>query len=107
VSTKRQHGVKLFLRGGEIVRIPTGQFDIGASNAKLLGRRIEGAFGERAGAALAALSTPEPTAKERIRVAAESSASPKLRVALTRIAEAPPGDEEALAEALAELDARS
>ena len=44
----------------------------------------------RAGAAAALADSPDAAA--RIRVAAESTASPRLRVALARIAEAP-GDE--------------
>lgn len=161
VSTKRQHGVKLTLTNGEELRIPTGQTDIGASDARRLHHRIYEAMTargsgakaptatlargsrpvlewirelkrvgsgvvdhrtqalpldsllgvvedasasgpERAGAALAAVSAADAAAKDRVRIAAETSASPKLRIALTRIADEA-GDEE-LAAALEELD---
>jgi hypothetical protein len=57
----------------------------------------------RVGAAVAALAG-QPEAKPRIRVAATTTASPKLRIALERVIEAP-DDEEAIAEAIAEVEA--
>lgn len=56
----------------------------------------------RVGAAVAALAAG-PEAKERIRIAAGTTASPKLRVALETVAEQPE-DEEAIAEAMSELE---
>src|SRR5262249_13340607 len=47
IATKRQHGVRLTLRNGEIVNLPTGQMDIGAAEAKRLGHRIEEARAAR------------------------------------------------------------
>lgn len=60
---------------------------------------------ERASAAVAAIASGDEDAKKRVRIAAEATASPKLRVALDRIADT--RDEQALAEALADLDALS
>lgn len=57
----------------------------------------------RVGAAVAALAG-QPDAKPRIRVAAGTTASPKLRIALERVAETP-DDEEAIAEVIGELEA--
>ncbi|NUO49549.1 MAG: hypothetical protein HOV80_11900 [Polyangiaceae bacterium] len=57
----------------------------------------------RVGAAVAALAG-QPDAKPRIRVAATTTASPKLRIALERVADAP-DDEQAIAEAIAEVEA--
>ncbi len=56
----------------------------------------------RVGAAVAAIPQLPAEARRRVRVAAATSASPALRVALTRVTEA--DDDEALAEALAELE---
>jgi hypothetical protein len=55
----------------------------------------------RAGAAVAAGASPD--ARQRLRVAAKTTASPSLRVALERVA-ADDATDEALAEALGELD---
>ncbi len=57
----------------------------------------------RVGAAVAALAG-QPEAKPRIRVAATTTASPKLRIALERVMETP-DDEQAIAEAIAEVEA--
>lgn len=57
----------------------------------------------RVSAAIAALATADDDAKTRIRVAAEVSASPKLRVALDKVATSPTDDE--LAEILERVDA--
>lgn len=162
IGTKLQHGVRLILKAAEAVRLPTGQTDIGRSNASALLERIEEARAarrqghvattsdllvrgtrsvaewiailrkvgsgthdfrtnavpldtlldvvenpaappsQRAGAAVAAAN--DPSARERIRIAAEATASPKLRVALDRIADekTPEAD---LATALEELSA--
>lgn len=165
ISTKRQHGVRLLLAGGEELRLPTGQTDVGQAEAARLVTRIlearearrRGAKGggaellargerdvtgwvrflrglgagsvdprspavprdvllrivedshaaplDRASAAVAATEAADPDAKRRVRVAAQASASPKLRVALERIAEAE--DEEAVAEALRALSRSS
>ena len=166
VGTKRQCGVRLHLRGGEPVRLPTGQTEIGESESRQLLTRIEEARAardaghvasaaaflsrgtknaldwvrslralgsgaldlrtsavptevllktvedggssetERAGAAVAALASRESRdVAARIRVAAETAASPKLRVALDRLADEPT-DEDA-AKILAELDDRA
>lgn len=58
----------------------------------------------RAGAAVAMGGVIDEGERERIRVAAESVASPKLRIALGRAVD-PNADEHALEEALAELEA--
>lgn len=55
----------------------------------------------RARAAVAALASEDPTAKARIRVASQSTAQPKLRVALERLADAPRTETDAEHEALA------
>ncbi|MBU0606637.1 MAG: hypothetical protein KKI08_02070, partial [Armatimonadetes bacterium] len=55
-----------------------------------------------AAVALAAEVT-EPD-RQRIRIAAESTANPALRILLTRAAEAGDDDDQAVAEALAELE---
>jgi hypothetical protein len=47
--------------------------------------------------------TASPEAKDRIRIAAGTTASPKLRVALETVADGPE-DEEAIAEAIAALE---
>ncbi len=163
VGGKVQRGVRVTLRSGERVRLPTGQTDLGASEAARLAERIEearkaGAEGasrsvvelgrasrsasewvrdlrrlgagahdlrsaavpvdaflrvladgersavERASAAVAVLSADRADARERVRVAANVSVSPKLRVALDRIVDAAE-DEAALAEALEGLEA--
>ncbi len=59
----------------------------------------------RVGAAVAALAG-EPDATARVRVAAGPTASPKLRIALERVADSPE-DEAAIADAIAELEASS
>jgi hypothetical protein len=60
---------------------------------------------DRASAALAAISHASPDAKRRVRVAAEATASPHLRVALTRIAEdASNSDDDLLATVLDDLE---
>jgi hypothetical protein len=62
---------------------------------------------DRAAAALAATATTDAQAKVRIRVAAETTVSPQLRVALLRIAETPPDASDAdLAPCLEEIDAK-
>lgn len=162
IGTKRQLGVRLALMGGEEVRLPTGQTDIGEVEASRLLTRIEEArearhagnvspellargardvagwvralraLGEgahnlrasalpldallqlvedasarevdRASAAVAALASHGDEAARRVRVAAETTASPKLRVALDRIAEAP--DDEELGTVLEDLHAK-
>lgn len=58
---------------------------------------------ERASAAVAALASDDPDVGRRVRVAAEASASPRLRVALGAIAEAPT-NEARIADALSALD---
>jgi hypothetical protein len=58
---------------------------------------------ERVSAAVAALPYADDETRRRIRVAADSSASPKLRVALDRI-EREQADEAAIAETLVELE---
>ncbi len=60
---------------------------------------------ERVSAALAAISAADPEAKQRVRVAAEASASPRLRVALARIAD--DAEEDALVDALEKLELSS
>lgn len=40
ISSTRQHGVKLVLKSGKVVRIPTGQTDIGADDARQLCHRL-------------------------------------------------------------------
>lgn len=161
---KTQRGVRLYLKSGEAVRLPTGQTDIAKVEAKRLEHRIDearlahrrgavggttellargdrtladwirylrgmgaGAVGprapavpsdvllrivedsraaplDRASAAVAAIASGDDDVKRRVRVAADTTASPKLRVALERIAT---GDDEelALAESLDELNA--
>ncbi len=144
VGTKQQHGVKLTLTNGEVVRLPTGQTTIGTTEAARLAERIaearaagstgaaasatlvrrgrtaqdwlralraagEGAQdlrspavprevllrvvedagaseGARVGAAIAVVENASADEKERVRIAASATASPKLRVALDRIA---------------------
>ncbi len=160
INTKTQYGVKLTLVRGEEVRLPTGQTDIGASEAQRLAARI--AEAERAGktghaasttllrggraakdwlralraagdqvqdlrtpaipqevllrlaedasadeaarvsAAIAATTEGNPETAQRLRVAAEVSASPKLRVALDRIAAG--ASEEELVDVLDAID---
>jgi hypothetical protein len=160
IGGKTQHGVKLTLERGEEVRLPTGQTDIGVSEAQGLAARIaeaqqagksghaatttllrggrpakdwlralraagdqvqdlrtpaipqevllrlvEDASADEAariGAAIAATNAADPETKQRLRVAAEVSASPKLRVALDRIAEGASEDE--LADVLDDID---
>ncbi len=163
LNGKQQRGVRLYLRGGEKVLLPTGQTDVGATESARLAARIEearqarsagadhpadllvrgelallewvrelrrigaGAHSprrpavppdtllgvvedskapavERANAAIAALASDDPEVHRRVRVAAETTASPKLRVALDRIVESP-ADEEEAAEALEALEA--
>jgi hypothetical protein len=164
VASRHLRGVRLHLRGGRTVRLPTGQGDVGdaeaarratrielARNARLAGHvqsahdslargerttrdwvRALRAMGEgavglrtaavpievllrvvedttagplaRASAAVAALAGNDRDAVMRVRVAAGTTASPKLRVALERTTS---GDEEAVAEALEELEALS
>lgn len=58
----------------------------------------------RASAAVALAATRAPAELERIRIAAETAAAPRLRVALSRAADASASDAE-LAELLAELEA--
>lgn len=41
IATKRQRGVRLVLTGGEEVRLPTGQMDVGEAEAARLAQRIE------------------------------------------------------------------
>lgn len=60
---------------------------------------------ERASAAVAAIESGDDDAKKRVRVAAGATASPKLRIALDRIVES--SDEQAIVEALDELEALS
>jgi hypothetical protein len=60
---------------------------------------------DRASAAVAALASADAEAKRRVRVAAETTASPKLRVALNRIAEDP--EEAEIGAVLGTLDERS
>jgi hypothetical protein len=59
---------------------------------------------ERASAAVAVVSSADPEAKQRVRVAADAVASPKLRASLVRIAEAPEASTEELAASLDGLD---
>lgn len=157
---KTHRGVELVLVGGERVRLPTGQTDIGMTEAEGLAARIaeaqragksgnaasttllrggrlakdwlralratgdqvqdlrtpaipqevllrlvEDASADEAariGAAIAATNAADAATKQRLRVAAEVSASPKLRVALDRIAEGASEDE--LAEVLDSID---
>lgn len=58
----------------------------------------------RAGAALAAVENDPEQSRERVRIAADTTASPRLRVALETIASAAP-DDAAIGEALAALEA--
>lgn len=58
---------------------------------------------ERASAAVAAVASGDDDAKKRVRIAADATASPKLRVALERIS-SDTAEEAALEEALTELD---
>lgn len=58
---------------------------------------------ERASAAVAAVASADPDAKRRVRVAADMTVSPRLRVALTRIAESSDADEAEIAAALEQL----
>lgn len=160
IGGKVQRGVKLTLEGGEEVRLPTGQTDIGMTEAEALAARIAAAQragksgnatsttllrggrpakdwlralraagdqvqdlrtpaipqevllrlvedasadeAARIGAAIAATNATDAETKQRLRVAAEVSASPKLRVALDRIAEGASEDE--LAEVLDDID---
>jgi hypothetical protein len=60
---------------------------------------------DRLGAAVAALSSEDADAARRVRVAAETTVSPKLRVALDRIVETQ--DDDAVAEAFEELERES
>lgn len=161
IGTKLQHGVKLFLEAARIIRLPTGQTDIGRADAAALLERINEAAAarkaghvattsdlllrgersvhewlavlrkvgsgahdfrsnavpvetllevvenpaapptQRAGAAIAAFT--HPSARERIRIASEATASPKLRVAFGRIADG--ATDEAIATALEDLGA--
>ncbi len=165
LATKRQRGVRLVLTGGEEVRLPTGQMDVGESEAARLAQRIEEAReahrrgtaggatdvlarGERdvrawvkflrgvgagavdtrspalptdvllqvvedsraapvarASAAVAAIESGDEDARRRVRIAAETTASPRLRVALETISGET--DDERLAETLARLEARA
>lgn len=163
-GTKRQRGVRLVLKSGEKVNLPTGQRDIALTEAAQLERRIDeareayrrgaaggttdvlargdrtvadwirhlrgvgaGAVGlrtpaipsdvflrvvedskaapiDRASAAVAAIASGGDDVKQRVRVAAETTVSPKLRVALERIAVEEDTDEDELAQALDELN---
>jgi hypothetical protein len=163
-GTKRQRGVRLDLKNGEVVRLPTGQHDVALSEGAQLERRIDeareahrrGAKGgatdvlargdrsiaewirhlrgvgagavslrtpaipadvllrvvedskaapiERASAAVAAIAAGGDEVKQRVRVAADTTVSPKLRVALERIASGAEETDEALVETLDELD---
>jgi hypothetical protein len=146
IATKRQRGVRLTLRSGEVVRLATGQTDVGLTEAARLAARIEearaaraagaahpadllvrgdrtpldwvlalrrlgaGAFDlrtpaiphdtllgvvedsaapaiDRASAAVAAMASDDLEVHRRVRVAAATTASPKLRVALELIAD--------------------
>lgn len=164
-GTKRQRGVRLDLKGGEIVRLPTGQRDIALTEAAQLEQRIDeareafrrgattgttdvlargdrsvtdwvrylrgvgaGAVGprapaipqevlmrvvedskaaplERASAAVAAIASGRDDVKQRVRVAADTTVSPKLRVALERIAAGAEENDDELIETLDELAA--
>ncbi len=148
-SSKEQHGVRLHLRDGDVVRLHTGQGDLGMSDAARLESRLDDARSagnsglledssrvgslqrgtsalpewvrslrrlgagvvdhrhaamprehllrvvedgtasseERAYAAVALVSSEDPEARERVRVAAEATVEPRLRVALQRIEE--------------------
>jgi hypothetical protein len=148
-SSKEQHGVRLHLRDGDVVRLHTGQGDLGLSDAARLESRLDDARSagtsgqsedasrvgslqrgtsalpdwvrslrrlgagvvdhrhaavprdrllqvvedgtasreERAYAAVALVSSDDPEARERVRVAAEATVEPRLRVALQRIDE--------------------
>jgi len=163
VGGKQQRGVRVRLTGGDEVRLPTGQTDVGDVEAASLAARIEqarrahaeGARGlrtevldrghmeprdwvralrrlgegahdhrtaavpievllrrvedgsataeERVSAAIAATSGGDPEATRRVRVAAEATASPRLRVALETVSDTGARElsEEALSEALA------
>jgi len=164
IGGKEQQGVVLSLSHGEVVRLPTGQTDIGESDAARLARRIEEARAarstadaastgpalarrgrrplewvtalrrvgaganadirtaavpldalvqlvedasaapvERASAAVAALPYADSDARRRIRVAAEATASPKLRIALDRLGRGDL-DDDAIAGTLEELE---
>lgn len=167
-GSKEQRGVRLHLRSGEVVVLPTGQTDLGDVEAARLAERIEesrlthaarsagpsasslirgegtalewvrtlrrigeGAFtartsalppetlldlvedssapsGQRASAAVAVLASTRTEARHRIRVAAQTTAEPNLRVALERIERATHAggeiDEDEMAVALDELD---
>jgi hypothetical protein len=59
---------------------------------------------ERASAAVAAIAAGGDEVKQRVRVAADTTVSPKLRVALERIASGAEETDEALVETLDELD---
>lgn len=162
-GTKRQRGVQLHLKSGEIVKLPTGQRDIAVTEAAQLERRIDeareafrrgsttgttdvlargdrtvtdwirylrgmgaGAVGprapaippdvllrvvedskaaplERASAAVAAIASGGDDAKHRVRIAADTTVAPKLRIALERIADGAEETDAALLETLEEL----
>jgi hypothetical protein len=162
-GTKRQRGVRLQLKSGEKVTLPTGQRDIALTEAAQLERRIDeareahrrgatggttdvlargdrsasewirylrgvgaGAVGlrapaippevllrvvedskaapiERASAAVAAIASGDEDVKKRVRVAADTTVSPKLRVALERIASDAEETDDALVDTLDEL----
>jgi hypothetical protein len=163
-GTKRQRGVRVTLKSGEVIRLPTGQRDIALTEAAQLERRIDeareaderGAAGgttdvlargdrtvadwirylrgvgagavnlrapaippdvllrvvedskaaplERASAAVAAIASGGDDVKERVRVAADTTVSPKLRIALERIASGAEENDEELLETLDELN---
>ena len=165
-GTKRQRGVRLVLKSGERVHLPTGQRDIAITEAAQLERRIDearaayqrgaaggttdvlargdrtvadwirhlrgvgaGAVGlrtpaipsdvflrvvedskaapiDRASAAVAAIASGGDDVKQRVRIAADTTVSPKLRVALERIASDDEENEAYLLEALDELNER-
>lgn len=58
---------------------------------------------ERASAAVAAIASGEEDVRARVRVAADTTASPKLRIALERIGAEAEDDDEALSQALDDL----
>lgn len=148
-SSKEQHGVRLHLHGGDVIRLHTGQGDLGMSDAARLESRLDDARSagntarsedssrvgslqrgasalpdwvrslrrlgagavdhrhaavprerlvrvvedgtasseERAYAAVALVSSDDPEARARVRIAAEATVEPRLRVALRRIEE--------------------
>lgn len=59
---------------------------------------------ERASAAVAVVSSADPEAKERVRIAADAVASPKLKASLVRIAQGAEASSEDLAASLEGLD---